>query len=411
MALTSSVWPLNCLIGLGDPSLQTNMEWSMDDVAKLSSSRQSTSRVGPVWNANRSSTSPVCALHAIAVLSTLPLSSAVPFLFHFSEKIGPSCASRENKSSPSPFHTRAIPSYDPVANKLPSKFQSNVVTSLLLFAQSSIPSFFRSGEFRLVLSSAFSLVPFEVPLASSLSPLSPWLLPFFASCFSTSGALTAFPETRPLGPAGTVHTRAVASPPPLARRSAVGDHAQMKTSAVWPSNTDISSFGVFWMSSFLCFLSSSISMDETPGPSFASRVIFSFSFRSSSRRAASRSESLIDLFVFTRCFKSSTGLLNRSEEVNMLKLLSTSVPSSLRFASNSRYCRPFWMKDTRAPGGSSTPFATDVSVEKDSFPKTNAACVNPDSSIYRYTRKFTSSLEMDISAETRTTPTITPPDT
>ena len=85
--------------------------------------------------------------------------------------------------------------------------------------------------------------------------------------------------------------------------------------------------------------------------------------------------------------------------------------TSLRFASNSRYCRPFWMKDTRAPGGSSTPFATDVSVEKDSFPKTNAACVNPDSSIYRYTRKFTSSLETDISAETRTTPTITPPDT
>ena len=39
---------------------------------------------------------------------------------------------------------------------------------------------------------------------------------------------------------------------------------------------------------------------------------------------------------------------------------------SLRFASSSRYCRPFWMNEMRAPGGSSVPCAMDVFAMKDS---------------------------------------------
>jgi hypothetical protein len=43
----------------------------------------------PVWNSNCCLTSPVRPSQMMAVLSTEPLSSRSPFLFHFSEKMGP----------------------------------------------------------------------------------------------------------------------------------------------------------------------------------------------------------------------------------------------------------------------------------------------------------------------------------
>jgi hypothetical protein len=49
-------------------------------------------------------------------------------------------------------------------------------------------------------------------------------------CSSTSGAANPACVPRPLGPAGTVHIRAVASPDPDASKLDVGDHAQMNTS-------------------------------------------------------------------------------------------------------------------------------------------------------------------------------------
>jgi hypothetical protein len=58
---------------------------------------------------------------------------ASPILFHLRLKMGPLCLLRLFTNRPSVSQMRANPSYEPVANSVPSMFQSNVVTSLLLF--------------------------------------------------------------------------------------------------------------------------------------------------------------------------------------------------------------------------------------------------------------------------------------
>ena len=54
----------------------------------------------PEWNSNCCRMSPDFGSHTMAVLSTLPLSSRFPALFHFKEKIGPLCPLKVLISSP-----------------------------------------------------------------------------------------------------------------------------------------------------------------------------------------------------------------------------------------------------------------------------------------------------------------------
>lgn len=64
------------------------------------SHRRQNDRPAPEWNSNCCLTSPVRPSQMMAVLSTLPLSSRSPFLFHLSEKMGPLCAFSICFSSP-----------------------------------------------------------------------------------------------------------------------------------------------------------------------------------------------------------------------------------------------------------------------------------------------------------------------
>mmetsp|Transcript_14416 Transcript_14416/g.35251 ORF Transcript_14416/g.35251 Transcript_14416/m.35251 type:complete len:297 (-) Transcript_14416:64-954(-) len=130
MALTSSACPWKRFTGCSSPILHTKMDLSVEHVANELELRQSTSSVGAEWKWNCCITSPVLVSQTIAVLSTLPLSSSDPVRFHFSENTGPLCLLSVITSFPCSFQMRACPSYEPVASKLPSKFQSSVVTSL-----------------------------------------------------------------------------------------------------------------------------------------------------------------------------------------------------------------------------------------------------------------------------------------
>lgn len=97
-----------------------------------------------MWHSNSCLTSPVSAFQTIALLSTEPdnsslgagappLPPSLGTLAHFSEKIGPECATSERTSEPSAAdQRRATPSYEPVASRVPSGDQSSVVTSRVL---------------------------------------------------------------------------------------------------------------------------------------------------------------------------------------------------------------------------------------------------------------------------------------
>mmetsp|Transcript_7541 Transcript_7541/g.31121 ORF Transcript_7541/g.31121 Transcript_7541/m.31121 type:complete len:215 (-) Transcript_7541:168-812(-) len=209
----------------------------------------------------------------------------------------------------------------------PSPFQSRVVTSLLFLFLSSDSN----------------------PRSLSSSP-SPSCAPSTGECTSTTGSFSDPCARRPDGPAGTDHTLAVASPDPLASCDVAGDHAQMNTSPSWPSRRVTSSSSIASAPTS----ASSASIGVAP-PLAVSASSFSRLTRACSR---SSSEPLFR-FSLTMFLSSSTGLDRRSEEFSMLKFPSTSVPSSLRLASSSRYWSPFWMNEMSAPGGRSVP-AMDV---------------------------------------------------
>ena len=274
-------------------------------------------------------------------------------MFHFSEKMGPLCAHSELTKFPFASHTLASPSYDPVASRDPSPFQSSVVTSLLLLFQS--------------LASPLDFFSAPAPPAPSISSLASFSSSFaesFAessapdSCVNTSGSRAGFAASRPDGPAGTVHILAVASPLPDARTSPAGLHAQMNTSDVWPLSV-VTSSGLIAIAARAAASSSPPSSsigvasspprpppasdppppppDPPPPPPPAASPPASvvapgaplslFSPLTRSFRSFSRSASDIVRFSFTMFLSSSTGFESRSRDVSMLKLLSTSVPS------------------------------------------------------------------------------------
>ena len=66
--------------------------WDYTEVGETSSTtllQHCKEACSPVWNSNCCLTSPVRPSQTMAVLSTEPDSSRSPFLFHFSEKMGP----------------------------------------------------------------------------------------------------------------------------------------------------------------------------------------------------------------------------------------------------------------------------------------------------------------------------------
>mmetsp|Transcript_7556 Transcript_7556/g.27623 ORF Transcript_7556/g.27623 Transcript_7556/m.27623 type:complete len:249 (+) Transcript_7556:872-1618(+) len=247
---------------------------------------------------------------------------------------------------------RAWPSYEPVASRVPSAFQSSVVTSLLLFAPAAHSPF--------LFSSPVSIAsPADAPSSSLL-------------CSNTFGFSSFACASRPDGPAGTDHTRAVESPEPDAKSCLVGFHAQIKTSLVCPSNIVTSSLVISRSTSLSILM---------PSASALARNSFS-----SSSRCALRSSSVMFRRFVTSSFNSSTLDVSKSRELNTEKSASTSVPSSFKFASSSRYCNPFCTNEIKAPGGIAREGAIDFRSTYDSFPNANALCVNPDSSKYLYTR-------------------------
>mmetsp|Transcript_77194 Transcript_77194/g.186551 ORF Transcript_77194/g.186551 Transcript_77194/m.186551 type:complete len:288 (+) Transcript_77194:669-1532(+) len=199
---------------------------SVEQLAKESVSRQSTSSVGSLWKANCCRTSPLAASQMMAVLSTLPLSRYWPVEFHLREKMGPLCLVSVLASFPDALQIRACPSYEPVASWLPSWFQSRVVTSLL-----------------------FSL------------SVEKW-------CNTTGSAIPPSCDL-PHGPSGTCQMRAVESPEPEASwppppEPEVGLHAQMKTSEVCPDSVVTCSSVSVASADPPC--ASSTSIDEGPPP-------------------------------------------------------------------------------------------------------------------------------------------------
>lgn len=74
IALTSFWWPTNVLTGLSILSRQTWMHWSVEQLANVVLSFQSTSNAGAWWKANCWVQWPVPASHIIVVLSTPALS-------------------------------------------------------------------------------------------------------------------------------------------------------------------------------------------------------------------------------------------------------------------------------------------------------------------------------------------------
>mmetsp|Transcript_4411 Transcript_4411/g.15338 ORF Transcript_4411/g.15338 Transcript_4411/m.15338 type:complete len:224 (+) Transcript_4411:745-1416(+) len=222
----------------------------------------------------------------IAVLSTLPERSMSPALFHLSEKMGPVCFTSVFFSSPSVPQMRAWPSYDPVASKLPSPFQSNVVTSLLF----------------------------------DLSCMS-------LTCRNTTGSVhdAAFaPPRSPTGPDGNVQMRAVESPDPDARSELAGLHAHMNTSDWCP-------FSTATLSSAITIGGPAPSSSIGTGP-FRSAASERCLLTSRTLRSASSSRRCL-----TRSFRSSMSLVRSSCDASRANSPSTSDPLALRFASSSRY--------------------------------------------------------------------------
>lgn len=132
MLFTSSKCPLNVFTGADSPIRHTWISLSVEQVAKTELLFQSTSKQAEECKVNCCLMSPVKVSHTIALLSKLPLSRSVPFLFHFREKTGPECLVIVSLRSPSSVQIRAVPSYEPVANRVPVGFQSKEVTSLPL---------------------------------------------------------------------------------------------------------------------------------------------------------------------------------------------------------------------------------------------------------------------------------------
>ena len=173
-----------------------------------STGRQSTSRTGAAWQAYVCRALPESASQTMAVLSTEPDNRRLPRTCHFREKTGPPCPAsvwRGALASSAPLpptgvsHTRARPSYEPVARRPPSGRQSKVVTSRALSPGTPPPG---AGAWRRMMAG-------QKPPPDACA-------------------------------AATSQMRAVASPEPVARRgvpaAAPGAQAQTKTSEAWPSS-------------------------------------------------------------------------------------------------------------------------------------------------------------------------------
>mmetsp|Transcript_12922 Transcript_12922/g.33105 ORF Transcript_12922/g.33105 Transcript_12922/m.33105 type:complete len:340 (-) Transcript_12922:128-1147(-) len=304
IAFTSCLCPWKHLRDSECPSLHTWIILSVEQLAKVSSSRQSTSRVGSLWNANCCSTSPFCASQMIAVLSTEPLSRYLPLAFHLIEKMGSLCFDSVRVSFPLAFQMRARPSYEPVASAEPVWFQSSVVTSL----------------------------PF--------SPLD-WSL---AMCLSTYGSASCVICPLPLGLSGTRQMRAVESPEPDASISVFGFHAQMNTSDVCPERV------VTWSS--------------PTTPSFP-LLLLPLSAAPALEEAFSERCFLAGGPSGVAPFPDAPSELRSSENGS---LEPTSLPSSVTLFSSSWYMMPFCTKLMSWPGGILAPLmlllATRLSAPK-----------------------------------------------
>ena len=117
---THTLCPWKVRTGLSTPNLHTWMSLSVEQEAKQTLVCQSTSSVAALWKQYCCFTSPVPTSHTMAVLSTPPVTIKVPLLFHLRAKMGPEWWTRVVLSVPSTVQSRATPSYEPVARRLPS---------------------------------------------------------------------------------------------------------------------------------------------------------------------------------------------------------------------------------------------------------------------------------------------------
>mmetsp|Transcript_2701 Transcript_2701/g.4811 ORF Transcript_2701/g.4811 Transcript_2701/m.4811 type:complete len:202 (-) Transcript_2701:315-920(-) len=108
---------------------------SLELVAKVELSLQSTSRIGSLWKANCWTSSPESVFQTIAVLSIDPVSKRAPFLLKRKETTGQLCLASVCFNSPASFQMRAAPSNEPEAKRLPVGFQSTDVMSAREFSR------------------------------------------------------------------------------------------------------------------------------------------------------------------------------------------------------------------------------------------------------------------------------------
>mmetsp|Transcript_9814 Transcript_9814/g.30757 ORF Transcript_9814/g.30757 Transcript_9814/m.30757 type:complete len:275 (-) Transcript_9814:309-1133(-) len=271
---------------------------SVEHVAKVLSSRHATSSTGASCRRNCCRTLPELTSHTTLVLSTLPDSSRSDDSLKRSVNTAPLCSVWAIRCSPLVSQSRVTPSYEPVASREPSLFQSSVVTSL----------------------------------SRSLAPA------LALKCLSTTHSSVCPPPTPP----ATDQMRAVESPEPLASLSPDGDHAHVNTSFSCPSSVSTSLDGT----------DATSRPPEAPAPGPSSPVSMSMG---TACLASARLRAALPppaprappeppppaLRSRISSFSSSTSFVSRSEDPRCAKSPSTSCPSSARLASSSRYCSPF----------------------------------------------------------------------